>query len=61
MQTNTNSQPKKSSSRTKFLNKNAETIVKLTTNSWWPFERVDGRILEALHKQAIHNVEEAPI
>jgi hypothetical protein len=35
--------------------------LKLTKNSWWPFDRVDGRILEHLHKQAIHDVEEAPI
>ena len=61
VQTNTNSQPKKSSSQTKLLSKNAETVLKLTTNAWWPFDRVDGRILEQLHKQAILDVEEAPI
>ena len=61
VQTNTNLQPKKLSSQTRLLSKNAETVLKLTTNAWWPFDRVDGRILEQLHKQAVHDVEEAPI
>ena len=61
VQMNTNLQPKKQSSQTKFLNKNAETIVKLTSNAWWPFDRVDGKILEQLHKEAIQQLEEAPI
>jgi len=53
VQTDTDSQPKKSSSQKRRLSKNAETVLKLTANKWWPFARVNGRLLERLHKQHI--------
>ena len=62
VQTDTNSQPKKSSYRKRSLSKNAEIILKLTENSWWPFERVDGRLLERMHREKLRDsVEVAPI
>ena len=62
MRTDTNLQPKKSSSRSRSLSKNAEIILKLTENSWWPFERVDGRLLERMHREKLRDsVEGAPI
>lgn len=62
VQTDTNLQPKKSSSQKKSLSKNAEIILKLTQNSWWPFDRVDGKLLEKLHREKLRDsVEEAPI
>ena len=60
METNTDSQPKKLQSRKRNLTKNAELMVKLTSNDWNPFERVDGRILEKLHKQHVQSGEPAP-
>ena len=54
----TDSQPKKSSSRKKRLNKNAETILRLTSNAWWPFDRVDGKLLEKLHREKTKKIEE---
>ena len=44
MRTNTDSQPKKSISRKKLLQKIRE-------NDWNPFERVDGKLLEKLAKE----------
>ena len=61
MQTDTGSQPKKSSSPTKTSKKKLDVAYKLATNTWWPFDRVDGRLLEKLHKQSIINLEEAPL
>lgn len=37
------------------MSKNAETILKLTENSWWPFERVDGRLLERMHREKLRD------
>ena len=54
----TDSQPKKSSSQKNRLNKNAETILRLTSNAWWPFDRVDGKLLEKLHREKIKRTEE---
>lgn len=54
----TDSQPKKSSSPKKRLNKNAEIILRLTSNAWWPFDRVDGKILERMHKTHLINNQE---
>ena len=48
MQTNINSQPRKLSSPTKSSKRNAETVLKLTTNAWWPFNRADGKLLERM-------------
>ena len=50
MQTTTTSQPKKRSSPKKSLTKNAEITKKLLNNEWWPFDRVNGNLLERLHK-----------
>lgn len=44
MQTNTDSQPKKSLSRKRILQKIRE-------NDWNPFERVDGKLLEEVAKE----------
>lgn len=54
----TDSQPKKSSSQKKHLSKNAETVLRLTANKWWPFDRVDGKILERMHKTHFTNNQE---
>ena len=59
VQTNTNSQPKKLLSQQRRWNKNAEIVLKLTANEWWPFDRVDGKLLEALHRKHLLNGEEA--
>ena len=59
VQTNTNSQSKKLSSQQRRWNKNAEIVLKLTANEWWPFDRVDGKLLEALHRKHLLNGEEA--
>lgn len=32
-----------------------------TPNDWWPFDRVDGRILVRAHRDAIQDIEDAPI
>ena len=65
METNIDLQPKNSLWRKRRLTKNAELMVKLTTNDWNPFERVDGKHLVALHKQLqkenFNNLEESPI
>ena len=62
VQTNINSQPRKLSSPTKSSKRNAEIVLKLTAKAWWPFDRVDGRLLQKLHKQSVKpNEEEAPI
>ena len=58
VQTNTDSQPKKSLSRKKIFQKIRE-------NDWNPFERVDGKILERIHNELLKNqnetqFEEAP-
>jgi len=51
VETNTDLQPKNSLWRKRRLTPNAVLMVKLTTNDWNPFERVDGKHLVALHKQ----------
>ena len=53
VQTNINSQPRKLSSPMKFSKQNAKIVLKLTANAWWPFDRVDGRLLQKLHKAEI--------
>lgn len=30
-------------------------------NDWWPFDRVEGRILVRAHRNSIQDLEEAPI
>ena len=36
-----------------------QTIALIQQNKWWPFTRVDGRILQALHKQHVQGGEPA--
>jgi hypothetical protein len=50
---NTDSQPKKSLSRKRQLMKNEETILKVTSNDWNPFERVDPKLLEKINRRFI--------
>jgi len=52
---NTDSQPKKSLSRKRQLMKNEETILKVTSNDWNPFERVDPKLLEKINQRFIKN------
>jgi len=65
VQMNTVLQPKNSLWRKRRLTPNAVLMVKLTTNDWNPFERVDGKHLVALHKQLqkekLNNYEESPL
>jgi hypothetical protein len=53
VQTNTDSQPKKSSFPKKRYSKNAELISKITSNDWNPFERADPRVLEKVMRESI--------
>ena len=53
MPTDTDSQPPKSSSQKRRWNKNAEIVLKLTSNEWWPFDRVDGNLLAKLHREKV--------
>ena len=50
---NTDLQPKKSLSRKRQLMKNEETILKVTSNDWNPFERVDPKLLEKINRRFI--------
>lgn len=62
MQTDIDSQPKKSSSRKKNSTGSTEIVSKIAANAWWPFDRVDGKILEQLHRKELkRNQEEALI
>ena len=57
----TDSQPKRLLSQMKLSKKNANVVSKLTANTWWPFDRVDGKLLEQLNKLNRRNdYEEAP-
>ena len=57
----TDSQPKRLLSQMKLSKKNANVALKLATNRWWPFDRVDGKLLEQLNKLNRRNdYEEAP-
>ena len=63
---NTHSQPKKLSSRPKSLSKSEQNVLqRLERNDWNPFERVDPRVLEILHRRnkrtPLDDVEESPI
>ena len=65
VETNTDLQPKKSLSRKRQLMKKEEIISKICASSWNPFERVDGKILERLHKKLLKHqtptqLEQAP-
>ena len=55
---NINSQPRKLSSQTKSSKKNAEIVSKVTSNVWWPFDRVDGKLLQKLHKAEVSRNQE---
>ena len=46
----TNSQPKKKSSPKNNSRKNAEIVLSVTKNQWWPFDRVDGKLLNKINK-----------
>jgi len=65
VQTNTDLQPKNSSSRKKRLTTNAELILKISANDWNPFKRVDPRVLEkvmrASTKKQKEQYEDAPL
>jgi len=65
VQTNTDLQPKNSSSRKKRLTTNAELILKISANDWNPFKRVDPSVLEkvmrASTKKRIEQYEDAPL
>lgn len=54
----TDLQLKKSSSPKRRWSKNAEIILRLTSNEWWPFDRVDGKLLEKLHREKIKQQQE---
>ena len=51
MQTDIDSQLKKSLSPKKQLTKNEKIAKTILENKWWPFERASGRLLEKLHKE----------
>jgi hypothetical protein len=62
---NIDSQPKKSLSRKRTLMKNEGVILKVCANDWNPFERVDGKLLERIHRKNLKSqtptpIEEAP-
>lgn len=60
VQMDTSSQPKKLSSPKSNSRKNAEIVLSVTQNKWWPFERVDGKLLERINKEHLkQNQEEA--
>ena|GEM_PF-3428939 len=63
--TTTASSPKKSRSRTPSPSDHTTKLLSQDDlRSWWPFTRVDGRLLERAHKeykaQEIANAEPAP-
>ena len=61
MQTNTDLQPKKLLSPIKLSKSDRlKTLKLITANAWWPFDRVDGKILESLHKQHVQCGDPAP-
>ena len=55
VQTNTDSQPKKSLFRKRTLTKNEGVILKLCANDWNPFERVDPKLLEKINRRFTKN------
>lgn len=62
---NIDSQPKKSLSRKRQLTKNEGITLKICANDWNPFERVDGKLLERIHRKNLKSqtstqIEEAP-
>ncbi len=60
METDTNLQPKKLRSPRKRSNKRVETVsTLLEKNGWNPFERVDPKILEMLHRKHEKDAEKA--
>lgn len=62
VQTYTNSRQKKSSSPRSNSRRNAEIVSSVIQNKWWPFDRVDGKLLEKLNKQSRKlEMEDAPI
>ena len=58
MKTNTTSRPKRSSSPGKRSSKSVEPISAASLSSHWPFARVDGKILERMHKTYLINNQE---
>jgi len=58
---NIDSQPKKSLSRKRKLTKNEELISKVCANDWNPFERVDGKLLERIHRKNLKSQTSTPI
>lgn len=52
VQMNTDSQPKKSLSQGKSLSKSDKSVLELLEkNAWNPFERVNPKLLERLHRR----------
>lgn len=51
VQTNIDSQPKKSLSRKRKSMKNEELICLITSNDWNPFERADPKVLEKVKQK----------
>ena len=58
VKTNTTLQPKRKSSPRKSLTQNDDCIKKILRNEWWPFDRVDGKLLEKLNREKIKQTEE---
>ena len=58
MQTDTNLQPKKGSSPRSNSRKNAEIVLSVTRNQWWPFNRVDGKLLNKINKEQLKQTQE---
>jgi hypothetical protein len=56
VETNTDSQPKKSLSRKRQLTKNEGVILKLCANDWNPFERADPKVLEKVRQKVRQKV-----
>ena len=60
METDTSSQPKKSlSHKSRSKRKDQTVLVLLEKNGWNPFERVDPKILEMLHRKHEKDAEKA--
>ena len=63
MPTSTDGKKPKQTTRPSGALSSRQITALVQTNRWWPFDRVDGKILVQLHKQhqkTIEQVEEAP-
>jgi hypothetical protein len=58
---NTISQQGKRSSQKKSSTKSDSITNKILNNAWWPFDRVDGKLLEKIHRKHFNTTaEQAP-